>query len=125
MASYWRQQTRVALCSWRLPVAEAGYFKAVLGELIEDPEAAIRMQRSQGLMKEEALMMHKTLQRTPRMHQSKKFRGLAPEDEAVAAVLLHHCERVEVREEGGSDGLVEQLLGRNRHAGGAKADGKV
>ena len=46
MASDWRQQTGVELRSWRLPVAEAGHTKAVLGELIEDPEAAIRMQRS-------------------------------------------------------------------------------
>ena len=50
MASDWRQQTGVELRSRRLPVADAGYTKAVLGGLVEDQEAAIRMQRSQGLM---------------------------------------------------------------------------
>ena len=50
MGSDWRQQTGVDLRSRRLPVVDAGYKNADLGELIEDPEAAIRVQVSQGLM---------------------------------------------------------------------------
>ena len=50
VASDWCQQAGVELRSRRLPVADAGYTKAVLGGLVEDQEAAIRMQRSQGLM---------------------------------------------------------------------------
>ena len=39
-------------CRWRMQVYQ------VLVELIEDPGAAIRMQRSQGLMKQAVWMMH-------------------------------------------------------------------
>ena len=52
VASDWCQQAGVELRSRRLPMADAGYVtNADLAELTEDPEAAIRMQMSQGLRK--------------------------------------------------------------------------
>merc|ERR1719321_1143431 len=108
----------------RLPKTDAGNPHVDLGGCVEDLEDGDQEADTAEADEVESIQdAHDAPEDIHNAPKQQELRGLAADNEAAAAaLLLHHSEPAQVREDVGDNDLLQEVLDPARHAGGAIAD---